>query len=267
MNSTANSTNQPGSAVVQTPLELAPLPVRFTLAQFRAALPIDEHNIWGYLLERNSERIGVKRREVARDNLQKIIQATFRLANTVGFRTMTLRDLCRETGLSMGGLYGYIENKDQLANMIEDMVRHVTELLPGWFKHVAMPLDEIEGLLRAHVYLSEIFQPWAYFVFLESRTLQSEQRDIAKGSELNVQNHLASLLKTTGRFGHEETQLLAAHCMSLVQDWHLKRWKFGSVNVDADAFADSVVQFVRSYVRGMREDSSEEDARLRQLAA
>ncbi len=256
-----------GSAAPGVPPVLGPLPVRFTLAQFRAALPITEDNIWAYLLERNGDRIGVKRREVALENLQKIIEATFNLANTVGFRAMTLRDLCRETGLSMGGLYGYIENKDQLAGMIEDMVRHVTELLPGWFKHVPQPLDEIESLLRAHIFLSEIFQPWAYFVFLESRTLQLEQRDIAKGSELNVQNHMASLLKTTGRFSREETQLLAAHCMSLVQDWHLKRWKFGGVDVSADAFADSVVQFVRSYVRGERIDNSEEDAQLRQLAA
>jgi len=248
-------------------MKISELPVHFTLAQFCEATPLDQNNVWQILLERNAERIGVKRREAALENLERIFCATFRLANKVGFREMSLRDLCRETGLSMGGLYGYIENKDQLAGMIEDMVRHVTELLPGWFKHVPQPLDEIESLLRAHIFLSEIFQPWAYFVFLESRTLQLEQRDIAKGSELNVQNHMASLLKTTGRFSREETQLLAAHCMSLVQDWHLKRWKFGGVDVSADAFADSVVQFVRSYVRGERIDNSEEDAQLRQLAA
>ncbi|MBI3231129.1 MAG: TetR/AcrR family transcriptional regulator [Burkholderiales bacterium] len=230
-------------------MNIAPLPVRYSLAQFREACPVNETNVWEYLLDRNSDRIGVKRREVALENLKKIILATFRLANTVGFRAMTLRDLCRETGLSMGGLYGYIENKDQLAGMIEDLVRHVTELLPGWFKHVTQPLDEMECILRAHVFLSEIFQPWAYFVFLESRTLQIDQRDIAKGSELNIQNHLASLLKTTGRFSKSETTLLAAHCMSLVQDWHLKRWKFGGADIDADEFANSVVQFIRSYVR------------------
>ena len=249
-------------------MNIAPLPVRFTLAQFRAASPINESNVWEILLDRNSERIGVKRREVALENLQKIILATFRLANTVGFRAMTLRDLCRETGLSMGGLYGYIENKDQLAGMIEDLVRHVTELLPGWFKHITQPLDEMECILRAHIFLSEIFQPWAYFVFLESRTLQNEQREVAKGSELNIQNHIASLLKTTSRFSTDETTLLAAHCMSLVQDWHLKRWKYGSADINADVFADSVVQFIRAYVRMERDVSGqEEDASLRQHAA
>lgn len=221
------------------------LPVSFTLSQFREVTPIDERNIWEFLLERNSGRISVKRHDTALENLEKIFAATFRLANTVGFQAMTLRDLCRETGLSMGGLYGYIENKDQLAAMIEDMVNHVTEMLPAWFKHVAPEYDQIGSILRAYIYLSEIFQPWLYFVFLESRTLQPAQRDIAKASELHLQSHLARLIAASAGFSEGEAFLLAAHCMSLAQDWHLKRWKFGAADIGADAFADSVVKLVR----------------------
>jgi AcrR family transcriptional regulator len=55
----------------------------------------------------------------------------------VGFRAMNLRDLCGETGLSMGGLYGYIASKDQLAEMIEDVVRHATQALPKMFADVS----------------------------------------------------------------------------------------------------------------------------------
>lgn len=233
-------------------MKIEALPIGFTLAEFRKATPLDESNIWIFLFDRNSERIGVKRRDAALENLEKIFSATFRLANTVGFRAMTLRDLCRETGLSMGGLYGYIENKDQLAAMIEDMVRHATELLPSWFKHFDDPLDQMECILRAYIYLSEIFQPWLYFVFLESRTLPPDQRDIAKSSELSIQSHLAALIKSAGNFSAADAALLAAHCMSLVQDWHLKRWKFRSANISVDAFAKSVVGLLRSYVTASR---------------
>ena len=233
-------------------MSMKPLPVSFNLVQFREVTPLDEFNIWTFLLDRNSERVGVKRRDAALENLEKIFVATFRLANTVGFRAMTLRDLCRETGLSMGGLYGYIENKDQLADMISDTVRYVTEILPGWFKHIPDPLDELECILRAHIFLSEIFQPWAYFVFLESRSLADGARGVAKDSELSIQSYLASLIQSSGHFNPEEAMLLSAHCMSMVQDWHLKRWKFGSGNIEVDAFANSVVRFIRSYIQMMR---------------
>ncbi len=229
-------------------MKIKELPVNFTLSQFRDVTPLDESNVWETLLSRNADNIGVKRREAALENLRKIFIATFRLANTVGFREMTLRDLCRETGISMGGLYGYIEHKDQLAAMIADMVLHITELLQQWFEHIEDPLDRIECLLRANIFLAEILQPWLYFVFLETRALQQAQRDIAKTSEQNIQHHMSELICATGNVPMDEAYLLAAHCMSLVQDWHLKQWKFRSANISVDVFANSVVHLVRARV-------------------
>ena len=230
-------------------MDIQVLPAHFSLAQFRLAVPLNESNIWEFLFDRNSTRIGVKRREAALENLEKIFVATFRLANTVGFAVMTLRDLCRETGLSMGGLYAYIENKDQLAAMIEDFVRYVTEMLPSWFRFVSTPQAEIEAILRANIFLAEMFQPWLYFVFLESRTLQPAQREDAKASELFIESHLAKLIVATGDFSVEAAPLVAAHCMSLVQDWHLKRWKFRAAHIHVDQFADSVVGVLQSHLR------------------
>ncbi|EEF26407.1 conserved hypothetical protein, partial [Ricinus communis] len=111
--------------------------------------PLDGVNIWAYLLDRYADRITVKRRKPALRNLEKIFTATFQLANEVGFRAMNLRDLCGATGLSMGGLYGYISSKDQLAEMIEDVVRHATHEVPRLFAGVADPRDRLEALIRA----------------------------------------------------------------------------------------------------------------------
>ncbi|HYD95584.1 MAG TPA: helix-turn-helix domain-containing protein [Noviherbaspirillum sp.] len=231
--------------------EFQPLPVSFGFAAFRKLTPLDDRNIWEFVYERNIGKIGVKRKHTALDNLEKIFVATFRLANTIGFRAMTLRDLCRETGLSMGGLYGYIESKDQLAAMIEDVIRHISEISHQWFSHIPDPLDQLEGCLRGYIYFSELLQPWFYFVFLESRALDQEQRNIAKDAELRVQAHLALLLKDTGALALDDAHLLAAHCMALVQDWHLKRWKYRTADISVDAFADSVVKVVRARV-GLR---------------
>ena len=223
------------------------LPVSFTLAEFRAVTPLDETNIWSFLLDRNAERIGVKRRGPALENLQKIFLATFHLANTVGFRAMTLRDLCRETGISMGGLYGYIDSKDQLAAMIEDAVRQMSEQMPTWFLHVKSPVDRLECLLRAFIYSSEILQPWLFFVFLESRTLPAEQRKVAKEAELRFHSHLAELVEAGGRHNAESAFLLAAHYMAFIQDWYVKRWKYHAAKIDVDVFAASAVQLMRSH--------------------
>ncbi len=218
----------------------------FNFAQFQQMSPLTGENIWAYILDRNAARIGVKRRKPALENLEKIFGATFRLANDVGFRAMSLRDLCRETGLSMGGLYGYIDGKDQLAEMIEDVVRHASLELPQLFRHVASPLARLEAVIRASIYLSEILQPWFYFVYMDSRVLPLAQRSMAKHSELNVQALIAAMIAEIDPKPAASPTLMAAHCLALFQDWYVKRWKYRAAKVQVDDFADSTVRLVRS---------------------
>jgi len=221
---------------------------QFNFQQFQGMTPLDGVNIWTYLLDRNAERITVKRRKPALENLEKIFNATFKLANEVGFRAMNLRDLCGETGLSMGGLYGYISNKDQLAEMIEDVVRHATHEMPLMFAELRDPLDKIESLIRASIYVSEILQPWFYFVFMDSRVLQPQQRNTAKASELHVQSVIADIIMQIPDRPRGSADLMAAHIMAMFQDWYVKRWKYRAAAVDPDRFADSAVRMMRGYL-------------------
>ncbi len=226
-------------------LELAltmSLPYRFSFAQFDQQAPINASTIWTYVLERNAERIGVKRAKPARENLEKLVLATFRLANEVGFRAMSLRDLCRETGLSMGGVYGYIDGKDQLAEMIEDVVRHAIGEVPRWFASIDDPRQRLEAIVRSWIYLSESLQPWFYFVYMDSRVLAARQRKMAKQSELSAQQCIAGLLDEVAP--SPGNALLAAHCLALMQDWYVKRWKYRAAKVDVDTYADSTVAMV-----------------------
>ncbi|WP_254504115.1 TetR/AcrR family transcriptional regulator [Duganella vulcania] len=224
------------------------MPSRFDFQQFQAMTPLDGANIWAYLLDHNAERITVKRRKPALENLERIFRATFKLANDVGFRAMNLRDLCQETGLSMGGLYGYISNKDQLAEMIEDVVRHATHEMPRLSDDVADPLDKLEALIRASIYVSEILQPWFYFVFMDSRVLQAAQRTTAKESELYVQALFAGVIAQIPRRPEGSPEMQAAHIMAMFQDWYVKRWKYRAADVSPDQFADSAVRMMRGYL-------------------
>ncbi len=225
------------------------LSTHLNFEQFQKMTPLNGDNIWCYILDRHAGSIGVKRRKPALENLERIFGATFRLANDVGFRAMSLRDLCRETGLSMGGLYGYIEGKDQLAEMIEDVVRQTTYELPRVFGNVAQPLDRLEALIRASIYLSEVLQPWFYFVYMDSRVLQVEQRSMAKNSELYVQALIAGIIDEIEPRPAGNSTLLAAHCLALFQDWYVKRWKYRAAKVHVDDFADSVVHAVRRHLQ------------------
>jgi len=220
------------------PLDL-PSP-RFQLADFKRVAPVDASSVWPLLLERNAHRMTVKRPAAAMENLRAIVETTFRLANKVGFGAMTLRDLSRECGLSMGGLYGYIASKDDLAAMIEDMIRYLAGEIPSWFAGRFTAAERLDATLRSHVYISELLQPWFYFVFLESRTLSESQRQVAKAAEMAVQDGFATLVADAGVRDPAEAHLLSGHLIALVQDWYVKRWKYRQAKIGVDGFADSL---------------------------
>ena len=222
------------------------LPPRFAFADFKRSSPLDIRSVVELVLSRHGDRMTVKRLVAARDNLHKIFDATFKIANKVGFAGMTLRDLCRETGLSMGGLYGYFRSKDELADIIEDVVRFLAGEIPSWFEHVDDPRLQLDHTLRAHLFLSELLHPWFFFVFMESRLLSASQRAVARSAELHIQTAMATFITAAGVSEPTRAGLLAAHLLASIQDWHLKRWKYKQLMVTVDAFAESVCEMASS---------------------
>lgn len=216
----------------------------FSFTQFRSRSPLNADSVWHVLLERHQQRLTVKRLDKAQDNLRRLFEATFRLANKVGFASMTLRDLSQETGLSMGGLYGYISSKDDIAAMIEDMVRLLIHTSAHWFTDLADPQQRLVAALRGHAFMTEQLQPWFYFVFMESRMLSESQRQVAKSAELQFQENLRAFIQAAGVTDTEAARMLAIHSAALLQDWVIKRWKYRQLGIPVETFADSVASLV-----------------------
>lgn len=218
-----------------------------TFAQFKRVNPIPPDSLWELVYARNAHAIKVKRVPAVVANLRSIFEATFRLGNQVGFGAMTLRDLSQATGLSMGGLYGYLQSKDDLAAMIEDLIRHIGHAIPNWFEQKDLsPRERVDSSLRAHLFLSELLQPWFYFVFMESRVLGTEQRKVARAADLDFQAAMAEQIAGMPNMSSRQAFLLAAHLQSVAQDWYVKRWKYRAEKITVDEFADSLSDFIEA---------------------
>jgi TetR/AcrR family transcriptional repressor of uid operon len=72
-------------------------------------------------------RIGLERKSQRR---QQILDAAWRCATRMGFRDMTVDDVCAEAKLSKGAFYGYFSQKrDLLLALFEDDARGIDELM------------------------------------------------------------------------------------------------------------------------------------------
>ncbi|NYT39042.1 TetR/AcrR family transcriptional regulator [Allopusillimonas soli] len=221
---------------------------------FKAGLNLSKLEICRALYRQNGGTIRVKREHVAVRNLVRIIDSALRLTSAKGFHAMSLRDLCADSGFSIGGLYAYIRSKDDLIPLIQSHGFMLTRrTLIDCTRDVSDPTARLLTAVKAHVYLSEILQPWFYFSFMEARNLPAPHKRAAIETELEIENIFHDIISEGMEAGvfqpaHADARLVASLCKAMMQDWYLKRRKYRIQQVDATQYAAFIGTVLERYL-------------------
>ena len=221
--------------------------------EFKKTYGISGADIARQVYGRNPEAMQIKKEKTAVQNLEKIFNAVFTLAGRKGFQAMSMRDLSKSAGLSLGALYAYFPGKEKLLEIIQSqgwiMIRdHLEEAA----REHEDPWDRLESLVKAHVFLSELHRPWFYFTFMEARHIKPASLDTVKFMEAHTQKMITDILeegRSRGVFKDVDLELTASMIKSMQQEWYLKRWKYRQMKVGVDAFAEHLVAMVAAFCR------------------
>jgi AcrR family transcriptional regulator len=223
-----------------------------TYAEFQKEIKISKQDICREVYARHRDSIRVRKENTVVKNLERIFNATLKISNKKGFQAMSMRDLGRETNLSMGALYSYFSSKEDLLAMLQDQRRTITKrILEACIEHEPQPAARLRMAILTHLYLSEAMQPWFYFSYMEAKNLYRREQDLAVASELYTENLLADILRqgqSRGCFLRREPQLTASVIKAMLQDWYLKRRKYRNRNLSVDQYADFIMQFVEAFI-------------------
>mgnify|MGYP000093564824 CR=1 FL=1 len=210
-----------------------------------------QEGLYRSMLERQADVISVQKPDIALKKLRVIIAAALKLSNRKGFQAMSLRDLSKEAGVSMGGLYAYFDSKTTLLNMIltevTDAVQSVLGNPPP--EVVQDPIEHLKWLIGAHIRLTEDMLPWFSFAFMEAKNFPAKQRAMAIDSEELTESlfsQVAARAIEQGRFRSGVTVLLPMMIKPLLQDWYVKRAKYRRRGVTIDAYISAVQEMVLS---------------------
>ncbi|MFH2065458.1 MAG: TetR/AcrR family transcriptional regulator [Pseudomonadota bacterium] len=200
-----------------------------------------------------SQSIKIKKEELAVRNLVNIYNATLKLSSEKGFAAMSLRDLCRETGLSMGALYSYFSTKEDLLNIIQEQgQKFIAGIMIEYINAVDTVVEKLRIAIRIHLYLSEIMPQWYIFFFMEARHMVKAEQKKAIASELATEQIFIDILEM-GRqqklFAVDNIILTASVIKPMLQDWYLKRWKYTRRQISVDEYADFLIQFIEKALR------------------
>jgi len=219
---------------------------------FRSELSLSKENVIRDVYRQNKDRISIKKEATAVKNLTRIIESTLRLANSKGFHAMTLRDLCADSGMSMGGLYAYISNKADLIHLIQSHGFIITrQTLLHYTSQVEDIRDRLFAAIKAHLYLSEQMRAWFYFSYMEVKSLPAPQKRDAIAIELEIEEIFLGLIEDGIKakiYEAKNARLVSLMTKALLQDWYLKRRKYRDQGISVDDYAVFVRDVIESYL-------------------
>jgi AcrR family transcriptional regulator len=240
-------------------------------AEFKSRFEQDEEVIWRQIFVENKGTIKIKKEKFALRNLQLIVTSTIELSNRSGFRAMSLRDLSNDTGISMGAIYSYIESKKRLMEIILAQVLHLVDTTLGAEAAGQLePRERLRWMLRNHIFLSEVMQPWFFFAYMEAKSFDRVGKHMAIANELRTESLIASCLidgERSGAFRPVDPTMTASLIKPLLQDWYLKRWKYGRRGIDPDAYAEWVISFVEAFLHPQQPRNGMPNSRAREAGA
>jgi AcrR family transcriptional regulator len=206
------------------------------------------------MLERHRDIIRVQKDRLAVKKLVKIVTAALELSNRLGFHAMSLRDLSRESGVSMGGLYSYFDSKNTLLSMILTEVgvtasEALGQAAPDMTED---PVRHLEWLIGTHIRLTETMQPWFVFAFMEAKAFPQPARRMATESEEATEKVFAEVIAQgagAGVFHTPHPELTASLIKPLLQDWYVKRAKYRRRGVSMADYTSAVCAFAMAALR------------------
>ncbi|MBV1908239.1 MAG: TetR/AcrR family transcriptional regulator [Kangiellaceae bacterium] len=219
---------------------------------FRSSVPISEQEIWLSFYQLHKDKIQVQKQNVAIEKLKIIIQATFKLSNQKGFTLMSLRDLSRETNMSMGSLYTYIGSKGQLAEMIHQFLPHIFNLcIPDLSNSIKSARERLQRFIRGHVFITECLHDWFFFAFMETKHLSRANKKLAMKNELNSEQWLEKIISDGERlneFASVDRFLMGLSIKSLLQNWYVKRTTYRQGKVTCEQYIQFIEQMINKMI-------------------
>jgi len=219
--------------------------------RFKGLVSLSMEDLCRELFLGNRESIKIKKEGVAVKNLVKIFDAALTISNEKGFAAMSLRDLSAKAGLSMGALYTYFTSKEELLQMLQRQSTVVIQVLLDQLEGIEDPGAKLNRVIHAHLFLSEVMQPWFYFAYMETKNLARQEHKKAIKAELATEKLLIDIMKEgqeKGVFKAVNMELTGAVIKAMLQDWYLKRWKYARRNISVEKYAEFVVGLVEIYL-------------------
>jgi AcrR family transcriptional regulator len=186
---------------------------------------------------------------------RQIVNAATHLLQTRGFHEMSVNEVAKEAGISVGTIYQYLSGKEDILLLVFlDILEEYRRRLPEAMEGIEDPVERLVTGFRAYCRIIDERHSAAILAYQESKTLNEEGLEQVMALELETTGLLAACVREAAEndllIDGVDDSLVAYDLVVLAHMWALKHWYLAD-RFEVDSYAHAQLRVVlRAVVRG-----------------
>jgi AcrR family transcriptional regulator len=179
----------------------------------------------------------IKNPDLIKERRNQIFEGASRLFTKKGYHVTGLRELSKETGISLGNLYNYINTKEDILYIIHQKAAEmILEAIDQETSDVKDPVEKLKEMIEIELLTMDKYQDLILLIYQESHALSKKSlRSLLRGEEMHIRRFQKVLEEgmKKGVFKRSNSILLANLLKMMIDSWVLKRWALrGKVSLE-----------------------------------
>ena len=159
---------------------------------------------------------------------QQIVNAAIKLFSEQGYYSTTIQNIAREAGISVGLIYQYFRDKDDVLFLTLKLVLETYEReIPAALEGVEHPLERLCVALGAYCRVVDRLREATILTYRSTKSLRADRRIYIKDGEIRTNRLLEGCLRACIAGGHVRPvndHLLVYQYVLFAHAWALKQW-------------------------------------------
>lgn len=162
---------------------------------------------------------------------RQIVAASIALFGKRGYYATTMRDIAARAGVSVGLIYQYFGDKeDVLFLTIVDVLDTYRDRIPAATAGIGDPLERFRAAVHAYCRVIDENVDATVLAYRETKSLGKARRNVIKQKEAETNALLARCVEdciAAGLFERIDVGMLVYQIVMFAHAWALKAWHFG----------------------------------------
>lgn len=170
--------------------------------------------------------------KLVEERREQIVRAAVKLFSEEGYYSTTIQQIAREAGTSVGLIYQYFRDKDDVLFLsLQNVLETYEKEIPRALETAEQPLERLRLAIGAYCRVVDRLREATVLTYRSTKSLRAERRRYIKEGETRTNRLLERCLKACIAAGYMEpvnTQLLVYQYVHFAHAWALKQWAFRS---------------------------------------